>query len=144
MLLGEHEHTLDDKNRLTLPARFRQAFAEGIVVTRGMDGCLFAYTPQDWNTLVQGRLATLDPLSKEGRRMQRFFYAGATEAELDKQGRVGIPGALLEHAKLGRDVVVAGVHDHLEIWDRAAWRLELAEVEGSAEHVAERLAAKRD
>jgi MraZ protein len=144
MLLGEHEHTLDDKNRLTLPARFRQAFAEGIVVTRGMDGCLFAYTPQDWNTLVQGRLATLDPLSKEGRRMQRFFYAGATEAELDKQGRVGIPGALLEHAKLGRDVVVAGVHDHLEIWDRAAWRLELAEVEGSAEHVAERLAAQRD
>jgi MraZ protein len=144
MLLGEHEHTLDDKNRLTLPARFRQAFAEGIVVTRGMDGCLFAYTPQDWNTLVQGRLATLDPLSKEGRRMQRFFYAGATEAELDKQGRVGIPGALLEHAKLGRDVVVAGVHDHLEIWDRAAWRLELAEVEGSAEHVAERFAAKRD
>jgi MraZ protein len=144
MLLGEHEHTLDDKNRLTLPARFRQAFAEGIVVTRGMDGCLFAYTPQDWDALVQGRLATLDPLSKEGRRMQRFFYAGATEAELDKQGRVGIPGALLEHAKLGRDVVVAGVHDHLEIWDRAAWRLELAEVEGSAEHVAERLAAKRD
>jgi MraZ protein len=144
MLLGEHEHTLDDKNRLTLPARFRQAFAEGIVVTRGMDGCLFAYTPQDWNSLVQGRLATLDPLSKEGRRMQRFFYAGATEGELDKQGRVGIPGALLEHAKLGRDVVVAGVHDHLEIWDRAAWRLELAEVEGSAEHVAERLAAKRD
>ncbi len=144
MLLGEYEHTLDDKNRLTLPARFRQAFAEGIVVTRGMDGCLFAYTPGDWTSLVQGRLATLDPLSKEGRRMQRFFYAGATEAELDKQGRVGIPGALLEHAKLGRDVVVAGVHDHLEIWDRAAWRLELAEVEGSAEHVAERLAAQRD
>jgi MraZ protein len=144
MLLGEHEHTLDDKNRLTLPARFRQAFAEGIVVTRGMDGCLFAYTPGDWASLVQGRLATLDPLSKEGRRMQRFFYAGAMEAELDKQGRVGIPPALLEHAKLGRDVVVAGVHDHLEIWDRAAWRLELAEVEGSAEHVAERLAAQRD
>jgi MraZ protein len=144
MLLGEHEHTLDDKNRLTLPARFRQAFTEGIVVTRGMDGCLFAYTPGDWAALVQGRLATLDPLSKEGRRMQRFFYAGAIEAELDKQGRVGIPPALLEHAKLGRDVVVAGVHDHLEIWDRAAWRLELAEVEGSAEHVAERLAAQRD
>ncbi len=144
MLLGEHEHTLDDKNRLTLPARFRLAFAEGIVVTRGMDGCLHAYTPDNWAALVQGRLATLDPLSKEGRRMQRFFYAGAIETELDKQGRVGIPGALLEHAKLGRDVVVAGVHDHLEIWDRAAWRLELAEVEGSAEHVAERLAAQRD
>jgi len=144
MLLGEYEHTLDDKNRLTLPAKFRQAFAEGIVVTRGMDGCLFAYTGGDWTALVERRLATLDPLSKEGRRMQRFFFSGATETELDKQGRVSVPSALLEHAKLGRDVVVAGVHDHLEIWDRAAWRQELAEVEGSAEDVAERLAAQRD
>ena len=76
--------------------------------------------------------------------MQRFFFSGATETEPDKQGRVGIPTALLEHANLGREVVVAGVHDHLEIWDRTAWRQELAEVEGSAEHVAERLAAKRD
>jgi MraZ protein len=144
MLLGEYEHTLDDKNRLTLPARFRQAFTDGIVVTRGMDGCLFAYTREDWERLVQTRLATLDPLSKEGRQMQRFFFSGAAETELDKQGRVGGPGALLQHAKLGRDVVVAGVHDHLEIWDRDAWRRELAEVEGSAEHVAERLAAQRD
>jgi MraZ protein len=144
MLLGEYEHTLDDKNRLTLPARFRQAFVDGIVVTRGMDGCLFAYTREDWDRLVQTRLATLDPLSKEGRRMQRFFFSGAGETELDKQGRVAVPGALLQHAKLGRDVVVAGVHDHLEIWDRDAWRRELAEVEGSAEHVAERLAAQRD
>lgn len=144
MLLGEHEHTIDDKNRLTLPARFRQAFAEGIVVTRGMDGCLFAYTRDDWGRLVQQRLASLDPLSQEGRRMQRFFFSGATETELDKQGRVALPAALLEHAKLARDVVVAGVHDHLEIWDRDAWRRELAEVEGSAQHVAERLAARRD
>jgi MraZ protein len=144
MLLGEYEHTLDDKNRLTLPAKFRQDFAEGIVVTRGMDGCLFAYTRPDWSSLVERRLSTLDPLSKEGRRMQRFFFSGAAETELDKQGRVGIPTALLDHAKLGRDVVVAGVHDHLEIWDRAAWRTELAEVEGSAEDVAERLAAHRD
>ena len=144
MLLGAHDHTIDDKNRLTLPARFRHAFEDGIVVTRGMDGCLFAYTRGDWDALVQGRLSTLNPLSKEGRRLQRFFFSGATEAELDKQGRVGIPAALLEHAKLGRDVVVAGVHDHLEIWDRAAWRRELAEVEGSAEDVAERLATQRD
>jgi MraZ protein len=144
MLLGEYEHTIDDKNRLTLPARFRHVFGDGIVVTRGMDGCLFAYTRDDWDRLVQGRLATLDPLSKEGRRMQRFFFSGATESELDKQGRVGIPSAISEHAMIGRDVVVAGVHDHLEIWDRAAWRRELAEVEGSAEDVAERLAAQRD
>jgi MraZ protein len=144
MLLGEHEHTIDDKNRLTLPARFRSAFADGIVVTRGMDGCLFAYTRGDWDRLVETRLATLDPLSKEGRRLHRFFFSGAAEGELDKQGRLSVPAALIEHAKLGRDVVVAGVHDHLEIWDRAAWRAELAAVEGSAEDVAERLAAKRD
>ena len=142
MLLGEYEHTLDDKNRLTLPAKFRRAFADGIVVTRGMDGCLYAYTRDDWSRLVASRLATLDPLSQEARRMQRFFFSAATEAELDKQGRVMLPAALLEHGGLGRDVVVAGVNDHLEIWDRAAWRRELAEVEGSAEDVAERLASR--
>ena len=142
MLLGEYEHTIDDKNRLTLPAKFRHAFADGIVVTRGMDGCLYAYTRTEWGNLVGRRLATLDPLSQEARRMQRFCFSGAAEAELDKQGRLMLPGALLEHAKLGRDVVVAGVHDHLEIWDREAWRKELAEVEGSAEHVAERLAQR--
>ena len=144
MLLGEHEHTIDDKNRLTLPARFRHHFAEGIVVTRGMDGCLYAYTRPEWTRLVEQRLAALDPLSPDGRRMQRFFFSAAAEGELDKQGRLMLPAALIEHAKLGRDVVVAGVNDHLEIWDRAAWRKELAEVEGSAEHVAERLAAQRD
>jgi transcriptional regulator MraZ len=144
MLLGEHEHTLDDKNRITLPAKFRAAFAAGVVVTRGMDGCLYAYRLEDWDKLVESRLAGLDPLSKEGRQMQRFFFSGATEAELDKQGRVMIPAALIEHAGLGRNVVVAGVRDHLELWDGAAWRKEMKEVEGSAEDVAERLATKRD
>jgi MraZ protein len=144
MLLGEYEHTIDEKNRLTLPARFRAAFAQGIVVTRGMDGCLYAYARPEWQQLVESRLATLDPLSQEGRRMQRFFFSGASEADLDKQGRVMIPGSLIEHAKLGREVVVAGVNDHVEIWDRSAWRRELHEVEGSAEDVAERIAAKRD
>jgi MraZ protein len=144
MLLGEYEHTIDDKSRLTLPARFRQSFTEGVIVSRGLDGCLYAYPRADWTRAIEARLAELDPLSKEGRRLQRYFYSGAAEGELDKQGRIGIPAALLEHAQLVRDVVVAGVHDHLEIWDRAAWRRELAEVEGSAEHVAERLAAKRD
>ena len=144
MLLGAHEHTLDDKNRLTLPAKFRAAFAGGVVLTRGMDGCLYAYRRQDWDALVESRLATLDPLSQEGRRMQRFFFSGASEVEPDRQGRVMIPAALIEHARLGRELVVAGVRDHLEIWDRGAWRKELKEVEGSAEDVAERLATKRD
>jgi MraZ protein len=144
MLLGAHEHTIDDKNRLTLPAKFRQAFADGVVITRGLDGCLFAWRRQDWDRLVESRLASLDTLSAEGRRIQRHFFSGATEAALDKQGRVMVPRELLEHAGLSRDVIIAGVHDRLEIWDRAAWRKELAAVEGSAEDVAERLAAKRD
>ena len=144
MLLGEYEHTIDDKNRLTLPAKFRGDFARGIVITRGLDGCLYAYRRADWDRLVESRLAALDPLSQEARRLQRFFYAGAAEAELDRQGRVMLPAALIEHARLGREVVVAGVRDHLEIWDRELWRREMAAVEGSAEDVAERLAAQRD
>src|SRR6266508_6451472 len=133
MLLGAYDHTIDDKNRLTLPAKYREAFKDGVVVTRGLDGCLFAYRRPDWDRLVESRLAPLDPLSPETRRLQRFFYAGASESELDKQGRVMIPAQLIEHAKLGREVVVAGVNARLEIWDRAAWRKELAEVEGRAE-----------
>jgi MraZ protein len=144
MLLGEYEHTLDDKNRLTLPAKFRQALADGVVVARGMDGCLVVYTRAGWDEFVAARLQGLNPFSKEARQMSRFIFAGAAEAELDRQGRVMIPAALIDHGGLGRDVVVAGVRDHLEIWDRAAWRKELKEVEGSAEDVAERLATKRD
>lgn len=143
MLLGEFEHTLDEKNRLTLPAKFREAFGDGVVVTRGMDGCLYAYSRPDFARLVE-RMRSLDPLAREARVMQRHFFSGATDAELDKQGRVMIPAALLQAAHLQREVVVAGVYDHVEIWDRAAWRAHLEEVEGSAEHVAERLAANRD
>ena len=144
MLLGEYEHTIDDKNRLTLPAKFRQEFADGVVLTRGLDGCLFAYRRADWERIVETRLKQIDQLSKEGRRLHRHFFSGAAEAELDKQGRVMVPGALMQHAGLGREVVVAGVHDRLEIWDRARWRAEIDQVEGSAEDVAERLATKRD
>ncbi len=144
MLVGEYDHTIDEKNRLTLPAKFRQAFAGGLVVTRGMDGCLYVFPREEWEASVEARLAELDPLSKEGRLMQRYFYSGAAEADPDKQGRVMVPTALSEHAGLGRDVVIAGVRDHLEIWDRAKWREHVREIEGSAEHVAERLATKRD
>jgi MraZ protein len=144
MLLGEYAHTLDDKNRLTLPAKFRDSFVDGGVVTRGLDGCLYLFARQQWDDLVSGRFSEFDPLLEETRLMNRYFFSGAAEAEPDKQGRINVPPALIEHARLGREVVVAGVHDHLEIWDRAAWREHLKQVEGSAQHVAERLAAKRD
>ncbi len=144
MFLGEYEHTLDDKGRLTLPARFREAFAGGCVVTRGMDGCLVVYTREAWDRFVSVRLEDLDPFSREAREMARFLFAGAAEAEPDRQGRVMIPPVLVGHAKLDREVVVAGVRDHVEIWDRATWRRHLEDVEGSVELVAERLAARGD
>lgn len=144
MFLGEHEHTLDEKGRITLPAKFRDSFPEGLVLTRGMDGCVYAYAKADWTSHIASRLASLDPLSSDDRMIQRYFFSGAAELTPDRQGRIVMPGALAAHAKLERDVVIAGVFDHLEIWDRAAWRSQLEDVEGRAEDVAERLAAKRD
>jgi transcriptional regulator MraZ len=144
MLLGEYEHTLDEKNRLTLPARFRTALAGGVVLTRGLDSCIEAYPSADWQQLVASRLAGLNPLSHETRILERFYYTGAIEAQPDKQGRVMLPATLIEHAKLGREVAVVGMRGRFEIWDRAAWRAQIKEVMGSAEHVAERLATQHD
>ena len=142
MLLGEHEHTLDDKNRLTLPAKLREQLGAHVVVSRGLDGCLYVYSEGEWARLAE-RVGSLDPFSREARTMQRWFFASGSDAELDKQGRMVIPATLLKNAGIGREVTVAGVYDHLEIWDRAAWREQQQTVEGSAEDVAERL-AKRD
>lgn len=143
MLLGEYEHTIDDKNRVTLPARFRQAFADGVVVTRGIDPCLAVYTREEWERFVSAQLSGLSSFDREARQMRRYLFSAATEAELDRQGRVTLPAALIKYAKLKRDVVVAGIQDHVEIWNRADWRSQLDDVEGSAELVAERLAAKQ-
>jgi MraZ protein len=85
----------------------------------------------------------LDDFSREGRWMQRYLFSGALQGELDRQGRVALPASLLQHAQLGKDIVIAGLRDRLEIWDREAWRRQLAEVEGSAESVAERLAQSK-
>ena len=139
MLLGEHDHSLDDKNRLTLPAKFREDFGDGVIVTRGMDGCLYGYAPEEWERHAD-EIQALNSLTREGRMMQRHFFSSAVRADLDKQGRMVLPTGLLEVAGIQREVTVAGVYDHLEIWDRAKWRAHKHEVEGSAEDVAERLA----
>ena len=109
-----------------------------------MDGCLFVFTREGWDAFVSARLEGLNTFSREARQMNRFIFAGATETDVDKQGRIMLPQPLIEHASLGREVVVAGIRDHVEIWDRTAWRKQLEEVEGSVELVAERLAAKQD
>src|SRR5512142_1668363 len=107
MLLGEFEHTIDDKNRLTLPAKFRQALSGGLVITRGMDGCLYCYPKAGWERLVESRLADLVPLSREGRLMHRFFFSCAAEDEHDKQCRVLLPTSLVKNVCYCRDVVFA-------------------------------------
>ena len=143
MFFGEYEHSIDDKSRLTLPAKFRDAFADGVVLTRGLDACLVVFARADWRALADERLAPLDPFAPETRKLMRFFFGAAADAELDKQGRVLVPPALVGYAQLGREVVVAGVRDHLEIWNRTAWADQVATFEGSADDVAERLADKR-
>jgi MraZ protein len=143
MFLGQYEHTIDDKNRLTLPARFREELGPDVVLTRGLDGCLDVYPGDAWRRLVEERLVPLDPFSREGRELKRYFFALGADAEVDRQGRVHVPAGLVQHAGLGRDVVVAGVHDHVEIWDRGSWSQHVRDVEGSADDVAERLAQKR-
>ena len=145
MLLGEYEHTIDDKNRLTLPAKFRASASRTASSSRA--GSTAASTPIPRRAGSDSSSSGSPGSTRSARRRgdcSGYFFAGASEAEPDKQGRVIAAAALLEHAALGREVVVAGVRDHLEIWDRAAWRAQLEEVEGSAEHVAERLAAQRD
>jgi MraZ protein len=139
MLLGEYDHTLDDKNRLTLPAKLREQLGDEVVITRGLDGCLAVYSRPAFDVLA-ARMGTLDPLSKETRTMQRWFFTGAPPVELDKAGRMVIPARLLEEFEIGREVTIAGVLDHLEIWDRASWRDQRTQAGGSAEDVAERLA----
>src|SRR3954447_21382355 len=139
MLLGEHEHSLDDKNRLTLPAKLREQLGDHVVITRGMDGCLYVYARPEFEQLAS-RIGSLDGLAVDTRRVQRHFFGNATAVDLDKQGRVVIPSLLLQREGIGRVVTVTGVGDHLEIWDRATWNEQLQAGEGSAEDVAERLA----
>lgn len=143
MFFGEYEHTIDDKSRLTVPARFRDALAGGVVLSKGLDRDVELWPREAWTSGIGARLAQLDPFSREGRELKRFFFGGAAAAELDRQGRVLLPPALVRHAGLERDVIIAGVDDHLELWGRSAWVEHLHAVEGSADHVAERLADTR-
>jgi MraZ protein len=141
MFIGTYEHTIDEKSRLTLPARFREALGDGVVLARGLDGNVAVYPRETWKVTVETRISALDPLSREARELRRFFFSGAAEADLDRQGRILVPAVLTRHAGLEREVVVAGNYDHLELWNPGAWEQHLHAVEGSAEHAAERLAA---
>ena len=141
MFIGTYEHTIDEKSRVTLPARFREALGDGVVLARGIDGNIAVYPRQTWKVTVEDRISSLDPLSREARDLRRFFFSGAAEADIDGSGRVLVPALLARHAGLEREVVVAGNYDHLELWNPPAWEKHLTAVEGSVVHAAERLAA---
>ncbi len=119
MLMGEFQHNMDAKGRVTIPARFREDLGEKFYVTKGLDDCLFVLSSQQWERLLE-KMASL-PLAK-ARNLQRFFFSGASEAEPDKQGRILIPPQLREYAGLTKDVTVIGAAARAEIWDTERWR----------------------
>lgn len=118
MLIGEYQHSLDAKGRISFPSKLREALGASFVVTKGLDNCLFVYRLEDWKVLEE-KTAQL-PTSK-ARQIQRFLFAGAALVEPDKQGRVLLPQKLREHANLGDDVTVIGVSTRVEIWDTERW-----------------------
>ena len=137
MFMGTYEHALDAKGRVIIPAKYREDLGEAFVVTQGLDGCLFAYPMEEWEGFVS-KLKEL-PGTKEARKLQRYFMAGDAPCEVDKQGRVLIPGHLREKAALEKDIVFVGVLSKIEIWSRERWQAndDYDNVDDIAEHMSE-------
>ena len=138
MFMGEYNHTIDTKGRLIVPSKFREALGDEFVVTKGLDGCLFVYDNKEWSAFEE-KLKALPLMNKESRKFVRFFLAGATNAEVDKQGRILIPSVLREFAELDKDVVLVGVGSRIEIWSKTKWEdaSEYDDMEEIAEHMSE-------
>ena len=120
MFTGEYRHTVDEKGRIAVPAKFRAQLGAGAVVSRWLDACLAIHTTQGWESLA-AKVAALPITDQNARRFQRLIFAGAAEVELDRQGRVLLPAYLREHIDLGTEAVVVGSRDHAEIWVPATW-----------------------
>ena len=120
MFKGEYSHTIDTKGRVIVPAKFREKLGEESVVTKGLDGCLFVYPRDEW-TKFEEKLKTLPLNRKDARAITRFFFAGAADCEIDKQGRALIPKGLRQFAGLEKDVVMVGVMNRIEIWSKDRW-----------------------
>jgi MraZ protein len=138
MFMGEYQHSIDEKGRMIVPAKFRDALGANFVITRGLDQCLFIYPETEWSVLEQ-KLKSLPLMKSDARAFTRFFFSGATECELDKQGRVNIPNNLVEHAKLAKDCVVLGVSNRVEIWSKEIWGTYFKQSEESFNEIAEKL-----
>lgn len=138
MFMGEFHHSVDDKGRMIIPAKFREALGSNFIMTRGLDHCLFVYPREEWNVLEQ-KLKTLPLMKADARAFTRFFFSGATECELDKQGRVNIPANLKEHASIQSNAVVIGVSSRVEIWSKENWEQYNQQSEQSFNEIAEKL-----
>jgi len=138
MFMGEYQHSIDNKGRLFIPARFREELGEKFVLTKGLDGCLFAYPPQEWSGL-ENKMRTLPFTKSDVRAFVRFFFAGACECEVDKQGRVLIAANLRKHAGLDKEAVIIGVSGRVEIWARERWEKYSSEAAESVEQIAEKI-----
>jgi MraZ protein len=138
MLIGEFKHQLDDKKRLSLPVKFRKELGKQLVVTRGLEGCLFVYSQKEWKKISE-RLSELGMGQSATRGFSRFMLAGASDVEVDGAGRVLVPEYLKEFAKLGTTVVVAGVASRVEIWNEKSWSDYKKKIEKEADALAENL-----
>ena len=120
MFMGEYNHTVDAKGRLIVPSKFREQLGDEFVVTKGLDGCLFVYENTEWKALEE-KLHALPLTNANARKFSRFFLAGATTCEVDKQGRILLPAVLRDFAKIEKDAVLVGVGSRIEIWSRDVW-----------------------
>ena len=120
MLMGEFHHNLDEKGRIIIPSKIREELGENIIVTRGLEDCLFIYSEKEWSLIVS-KLKTLPFTKKDARNFTRMFLSGASVTEFDKQGRIKIPSPLLEYASLLKECIIIGVNDRLEIWSKEKW-----------------------
>jgi MraZ protein len=136
MFLGEYEHTVDSKGRLSIPARFRSDLDDGLIVTRGLGDYLLVFPPAEWQRFIDD-MRQRDLTLVESQTISRFIFAKASDCTLDKHGRVLIPAPLRQYASLDTDVAIVGVNTHLEIWDRERWRAEEERVEREGLQVAE-------
>lgn len=140
MFLGEYQHAVDAKGRLALPAKFRAKLKEGAIITRGLDRCLFVFGRTEWEKLAE-KLAALPLAQANSRAFSRLMLAGASDVELDGQGRILVPDYLREYAGLSKTAVIAGVMNRLEVWDEKSWNQYKSRTESASDDIAEQLGA---
>lgn len=138
MFAGEYQHSLDEKGRVTIPARLRYELGDRFIITRGLDQCLFAYPLSEW-AKVEEKLKNLPFTRKDNRAFTRLFFSGAAEVEMDRQGRVLIPQNLREHALIEKEVMIIGVSNRVEVWSEQAWKTYSNEARHAFEQTAEKL-----